>query len=85
MVEQGDGSYVWLEPAGSFQRSAGTMVFEGEEIVLKKGHGLEVAPQVRHQFLNQSNADVHFLVISVPSTGGDRVHRATRGCPAEGR
>ena len=51
----------------------GTMVFEGQEIVLKKGQGLEIPPQVRHRFMNQSNADVHFLVISVPSTRGDRV------------
>ena len=51
----------------------GTMISEGQEIVLKKGQGLEIPPQVRHQFMNQSNADVHFLVISVPSTRGDRV------------
>ena len=52
----------------------GTMVSEGQEILMKKGQGLEIPPQVRHQFMNQSNADVHFLVISVPSTRGDRVH-----------
>ena len=51
-----------------------TMVIEGQEIVLKKGQGLEVPPQVRHRFMNQSNADVHFLVISVPSTRGDRAN-----------
>lgn len=52
----------------------GTMVFEEEVIVLKKGQGIEIAPQVKHQFRNQSNADVHFLVISVPPTHGDRVN-----------
>ena len=52
----------------------GTMVSEEQEILMKKGQGLEIPPQVRHQFMNQSNADVHFLVISVPSTRGDRVH-----------
>jgi hypothetical protein len=30
---------------------------------------------VKHQFKNQSDADVHFLVISVPSTRGDRVNQ----------
>lgn len=52
----------------------GTMVFEQHVIVLKKGQGLEIPPQIKHQFRNQSNADVHFLVISVPSTRGDRVN-----------
>ena len=52
----------------------GTMVFEDREVALTKGRGLEIEPQVKHQFINQSNADVHFLVISVPSTRGDRVN-----------
>ena len=52
----------------------GTIVFEEEVIVLKKGQGIEIAPQVNHQFRNRSNADVHFLVISVPPTHGDRVN-----------
>ena len=52
----------------------GTMVFEDKEIILQKGQGMEIAPMVKHQFKNQSNADVHFLVISVPSTRGDRVN-----------
>jgi mannose-6-phosphate isomerase-like protein (cupin superfamily) len=52
----------------------GTMAFEDSQVVLHKGEGLEVPPQIRHQFRNQSNADVHFLVISVPTTGGDRVN-----------
>ncbi len=52
---------------------AGTMVFEDREVVIQKGQGLEIAPKVRHQFKNQSQEDVHFLVISIPSTRGDRV------------
>jgi mannose-6-phosphate isomerase-like protein (cupin superfamily) len=51
----------------------GIILFEDHSIVLRKGEGVEIAPQVRHQFRNQSDADVHFLVISVPPTGGDRV------------
>jgi mannose-6-phosphate isomerase-like protein (cupin superfamily) len=51
----------------------GTMVFEDHEVVLKKGQGLEIPPLIKHQFMNRSNADVQFLVISVPSTRGDRV------------
>jgi mannose-6-phosphate isomerase-like protein (cupin superfamily) len=52
----------------------GTLVFGDGETTLTKGQGLEIAPQVKHQFKNRSNTDVHFLVISVPSTRGDRVN-----------
>lgn len=52
----------------------GTMVFEDTGILLNKGKGIEIAPQVKHQFMNHSHADVHFLVISVPSTRGDRIN-----------
>jgi mannose-6-phosphate isomerase-like protein (cupin superfamily) len=51
----------------------GAMVFEDRVVRLQRGEGIEIAPEVRHQFTNQSNADVHFLVISVPTTRGDRV------------
>lgn len=50
-----------------------TMVFADHQVVLKPGQGLEIPPQVRHQFKNDSAAEVHFLVISVPGTRGDRV------------
>ncbi|HUE98435.1 MAG TPA: cupin domain-containing protein [Anaerolineales bacterium] len=52
----------------------GLMVFEDREIVLQKGQGLEIPPMVKHQFKNTSQAEVHFLVTSVPSTCGDRVN-----------
>jgi mannose-6-phosphate isomerase-like protein (cupin superfamily) len=52
----------------------GLMCFEHHQLVLHRGEGLEVPPQVRHQFRNLSDADVHFLVISVPPTRGDRVN-----------
>jgi len=52
----------------------GTMTFEDREIILQKGQGLEILPLTRHQFKNNSQADVHFLVISTPSTRGDRIN-----------
>lgn len=55
----------------------GSMVFEDRTVVLEKGQGLEIPPQMKHQFQNRSHADVHFLVISVPSTRGDRVNLST--------
>lgn len=61
--------------------SEGTMVLENQEIRLHKGEGLEIAPMVRHQFKNTSQAEVHFLVISVPSTREDRVNSAPAAVP----
>jgi mannose-6-phosphate isomerase-like protein (cupin superfamily) len=52
----------------------GRMRFEDREVILRPGDGIEIAPQVKHQFKNTSNADVYFLVISIPSTRGDRVN-----------
>lgn len=46
----------------------------GERISLMKGQGLEVAPGIPHQFMNESPEDVHFLVVSHPSTKGDRIN-----------
>ena len=46
---------------------------DGVRVPLSSGQGLEVAPGVPHQFINESANDVHFLVISHPSTRGDRI------------
>ena len=35
IIDHGDGSYVWLEPAGNFQRSVGTMVIEENRILFE--------------------------------------------------
>lgn len=39
-----------------------------------EGEGIEIAPLIKHQFQNPSTAAVHFLVVSVPPTPGDRVN-----------
>jgi len=52
----------------------GRMIFDDHEVILQKGQGLEISPLVKHQFQNKSHADVHFLVISIPSTRGDRIN-----------
>jgi mannose-6-phosphate isomerase-like protein (cupin superfamily) len=59
----------------------GRMILEDQEVMLEKGQGLEISPMVRHQFKNSSQADVHFLVISVPSTGRDRINIAPAAVP----
>ena len=55
----------------------GRMIFEHREVILHTGEGIEIEPLLKHQFRNQSNADVYFLVISVPSTRGDRINSAS--------
>src|SRR5512140_2591925 len=49
----------------------GTMVFEDHQVRLNRGEGIEIPPQVKHQFKNESKADANFLVFSVPATRGD--------------
>jgi len=39
---------------------------------LEAGQGLEIAPGQAHQFRNEASAEVHFLVVSQPTTRGDR-------------
>jgi mannose-6-phosphate isomerase-like protein (cupin superfamily) len=50
----------------------GTITFDDQIVMLETGEGIEIPPKVKHQFKNPSNEDVHFLVISAPSTRGDR-------------
>jgi mannose-6-phosphate isomerase-like protein (cupin superfamily) len=52
----------------------GTVVLEEGRVALPGGSGLEIAPLTRHRFENNSEADVIFLVISVPRSHGDRVN-----------
>lgn len=46
---------------------------DGVEHRLIAGTGIEVPPETPHKFINRSNTDVRFLVISAPSTRGDRI------------
>jgi mannose-6-phosphate isomerase-like protein (cupin superfamily) len=50
-----------------------TMALAGDRHVIPAGQALEIAPGATHQAINASNADVEFLVISQPTTQGDRV------------
>lgn len=50
-----------------------TIGIEGDEFVLSRQQGIEVAPTVLHQVFNRSSRDVRFLVISQPHSHGDRV------------
>jgi mannose-6-phosphate isomerase-like protein (cupin superfamily) len=45
----------------------------GERFELAQHEGIEVPPQIPHQIFNSSKEAVEFLVISQPSTVGDRI------------
>jgi mannose-6-phosphate isomerase-like protein (cupin superfamily) len=43
-------------------------------VTLEAGQGLHVAPRTRHRFVNGSQYEVVFLVMSSPTTTGDRIN-----------
>lgn len=49
-----------------------TMEFGDRKVRFGAGQGLHVPPGTRHRFVNESDEDVVFLVISSPTTAGDR-------------
>jgi mannose-6-phosphate isomerase-like protein (cupin superfamily) len=57
-------------------RGCAVIEADGARMPLSEGQGLEIPSNIPHQFLNESNEDVHFLVISQPTTRGDRTECA---------
>ena len=51
---------------------AAVIEVDGISHALAAGQGLHVPPGAAHQFRNESEADVHFLVVSAPKSHGDR-------------
>jgi mannose-6-phosphate isomerase-like protein (cupin superfamily) len=50
-----------------------TLEINGERLTLNPEEGVEIPPLTPHQMRNESNQDVEFLVISQPTSRGDRV------------
>jgi mannose-6-phosphate isomerase-like protein (cupin superfamily) len=50
------------------------IAIESNTFHLSKGDSLEVPPTKRHRVWNEGADDAHFLVISAPTTQGDRVN-----------
>ncbi|MGG3564363.1 cupin domain-containing protein [Neobacillus rhizosphaerae] len=50
-----------------------TLEVNGERFTLTPHEGIEVPPHIPHQMFNESNSDVEFLVISQPTSKGDRI------------
>ena len=49
-----------------------TLEFDDHSVEFAAGQGVHVPPGTRHRFANHGGEDVVFLVISAPSTAGDR-------------
>ena len=58
-----------------------TLELDDGPVTVAAGQGMHVPPGVRHRFANHSDADVRFLVISSPSTAGDRIEEPESGTP----
>ena len=54
-------------------KGSATMEWGEQSVSIGAGQGWHVPPGVAHRFVNASQEDVHFLVISAPTTRGDRV------------
>ncbi|EKM0526804.1 cupin domain-containing protein [Cronobacter turicensis] len=54
-----------------------TMELNGERVTLTSGEAIEIPPQAPHQARNDGQEAVEFLVISQPTTRGDRVDLTT--------
>jgi mannose-6-phosphate isomerase-like protein (cupin superfamily) len=50
-----------------------TMELNGARETIAGGQGIEIPPGQPHQIFNESDSDLEFLVISQPTTAGDRV------------
>lgn len=51
-----------------------SLELEAETVALSPGQGLHVPPGVAHRFVNKGDEAVVFLVISAPTTLGDRTN-----------
>lgn len=50
------------------------MALNGEHVTLTAGEAIEIPPLAPHQARNDGQETVEFLVISQPTTRGDRVN-----------
>src|SRR5437660_8634535 len=49
------------------------MEINGENILIPAGHGIRIMPGIHHQVRNPSSDAVRFLVVSQPTSRGDRI------------
>lgn len=51
-----------------------TVVIGDERNTLQPEQGVEIAPGIAHQVLNNSETELRFLVVSCPPSHGDRIN-----------
>ena len=49
-----------------------TFEIEDEVIEVEKGNGIHIPPKTKHRIRNDQSEDLEFIVISEPTTRGDR-------------
>lgn len=54
-----------------------TLHFDGRSVTFGPGQGVHVPPLTEHRFANDGDEEVNFLVISSPTTAGDRTNVET--------
>lgn len=74
VVDHGDGTYAWLEPAGVFQRSLGTIVIEAARLVLESTSKRR-AERGRKRLESLLEEAVRFKAISYEDVGQALKHR----------
>lgn len=55
-------------------KGVATFEIEAETYEIKEREGVHILPNIRHQIKNITNQNLEFLVISQPTTRGDRIH-----------
>ena len=55
-------------------KGTATLEFHDSSITFGEGEGVHVMPGVHHRFINAGSETVEFLVISAPTTQGDRTN-----------
>jgi mannose-6-phosphate isomerase-like protein (cupin superfamily) len=50
-----------------------TIEIDGKEVILNQQEGIEIPPLTPHQMFNKSDDEIEFLVISQPTSKGDKV------------
>ena len=70
----GETHHYHNQAAQCFYMLAGcaVMQLDGQQVDLDEGMALHIPPNTNHAIVNQTGEEIRFLVISAPSTRGDR-------------
>jgi len=82
ILDQGDSSYVWLQPAGATQRSVGTIIMEEKRVVFETT-SKKRAEKARDELPSLLGGAVRFRVISYEDVGQALKRAPTANKPKE--